>query len=347
MSISDVADSGLGTASTLGRGAQKTTSSEPNTQRSQAQPSNGEPQLCDGTKGVCSRINFASLSVGMTDPIFGVKIKEILLVTDHSIVYIDHLFSLQWHCCSDTLTAKVAAPIFNRAGDLEAKAQFLRHVKKPREDHKKSPEEEEKSLEGLTIPRDLLSALRLIGQGVVELFSTKDPNYANAALDTADKFITQRAREISRRWYFSPFLGFFTISALVVLVSYIFDPSMAKKLAIVCTFAGGLGSFISRALDNQNTPISATAGRTLHWIEATLRWCTGLTAGLLVWLLVTGNIAGSFLNTNAAQNTFAIIAIAILAGASERLLPSLIRNFDESIDKNGLKPQPNSNIAQQ
>ena len=53
------------------------------------------------------------------------------------------------------------------------------------------------------------------------------------------------------------------------------------------------------------------------------------TADLIVWLLVTGNIAGSFLNTDAAgkngsaQNTFALIAIAVLAGASERLLPSL------------------------
>jgi hypothetical protein len=97
-------------------------------------------------------------------------------------------------------------------------------------------------------------------------------------LDTGDKFVTQRAREVSRRWYFIPFLIFFMVSALVILVSYIYDPALTKQIAIICTFAGGLGSFISRALDNDNTPISATAGRMLHWIEATLRWCIGLTA---------------------------------------------------------------------
>jgi hypothetical protein len=96
---------------------------------------------------------------------------------------------------------------------------------------------------------------------------------------------------------------------------------------IICTFAGGLGSFISRALDNDNTPISATAGRMLHWIEATLRWCIGLTAGLIVWLLVTGKVAASFLNSTDGQNTFGLVAIARLAGASERLLPSLIQTF--------------------
>ena len=49
-------------------------------------------------------------------------------------------------------------------------------------------------------------------------------------------------------------------------------------------FAGGVGSFVSRSFDNESTPIAATAGRSLHYIEATLRWFIGLTAGLIVWL---------------------------------------------------------------
>jgi hypothetical protein len=264
--------------------------------------------------------NYTSFRVGQLDPSMGVKIKEILRVNDRFIVYIDEKFDLQWYWYFP-LDPDTAAKVFNRAGDLEAKTQFLRQ-KEDQEDN-------------------LNSALRLIGEGVVELFSTKDVAYANAALDTADKFITQRAREVSRRWYFIPSLIFFAISALVILGSYIYDPTLTKQIAIICTFAGGVGAFISRALDNDNTPISATAGRMVHWIEATLRWCIGLTAGLIVWLLVTGNIAGSFLNTNAGQNTFALVAIALLAGASERLLPSLIQTFDESIKKNNA-PQPPS-----
>jgi hypothetical protein len=261
--------------------------------------------------------SYTSFRVGQVDPSMGVKIKEILRVNDCFIVYIDEKFSLQWYW-NLPLDADIAAKVFNRAGDLEARTQFLRQ---------KEDQEE-----------NLTSALRLIGEGVVELFSTKDVTYANAALDTADKFITQRSREVSRRWYFIPFLIFFAVSALVILVSYIFDSSLTKQIAIICTFAGGVGAFISRALDNDNTPISATAGRMLHWIEATLRWCIGLTAGLIVWLLVTGNIAGSFLNTPTGQNTFALVAVALLAGASERLLPSLIQTFDESIKKNNNTP---------
>jgi hypothetical protein len=254
--------------------------------------------------------NYLSFRVGMIDPSMGVRIKEILLRNQSFIVYIDEKFSLQWYWDFE-LNAETAAKIFNRAGDLEARIQFLRGRKRQED--------------------NLLSGLRLIGEGVVELFSTKGITYADAALDTAEKFVTQRAREVSRRWYFIPFLLFFAISAMVIIVSYIYDPSMTKQIAIICTFAGGLGSFISRALDNENTPISATAGRMLHWIEATLRWCIGLTAGLIVWLLVTGKVAASFLNTGDGQNTFGLIAMALLAGASERLLPSLIQTFDDSI----------------
>jgi hypothetical protein len=58
---------------------------------------------------------------------------------------------------------------------------------------------------------------------------------------------------------------------------------------------------------------------------------------MIVWLLVKGNIAASFINLSDAGESgrFAVIALAILAGASERLFPSLIKTFDDSIKKNG------------
>jgi hypothetical protein len=148
--------------------------------------------------------------------------------------------------------------------ELEARSQFLRHRKKTLD--------------------DLLSAVRLIGEGVAELLNTKDNSYADAALDTAEKFITQRSREVSRGWYFGPFLGFFLVSSAVLLLLYTWDPSLTKATLLACTIAGGMGAFISRALASDSVPIAATAGVTLHLIEAVLRWCIGLTAGLAVWL---------------------------------------------------------------
>jgi len=274
---------------------------------------------CDQKPGTAfTRVDYYSFKAGDFDETLGVKIKEIYRRSHDFIVYIDTSDTLQWYCPSELDCD--AAPIFNRAGDLEAKAQFLRR--------KIGPEE---NLVNLT------SALRLIAEGVAEVCDTRDVKYANAALDTADKFITQRAREVSRRWYFLPFLIFFAFSFLVVLLSHVLDPALNRAIAIVCACGGGVGSFVSRALDSDHTPISASAGRALHWIEATMRWCIGLTAGMIVWLLVKGNIAASFINLSDAGESgrFAVIALAILAGASERLFPSLIKTFDDSIKKNG------------
>jgi hypothetical protein len=265
---------------------------------------------------------YTALKVGDTDPQMGVKIKEIIFVNESCIVYIDEQLTLQWYWRLPLPLE--SATIFNRAADLEARAQFLRHQKQE---------------------EDLLSAIRLIGEGVFELFSTGDPTYANAAMDTADKFISQRSREVSRGWYFGPFLGFFLISIIALLLLYFLDPTLSKTAIFACIFAGGVGAFVSRALASDNTPIAATAGKTLHWIEAILRWCIGLTAGLVIWLLVTGNIAVSFLNASGAPNTFALVSIALLAGASERLLPSLLRSFDDSINKKDTSSQSKSSSS--
>jgi hypothetical protein len=128
--------------------------------------------------------NYLSFKVGQVDPSMNVKILEILLRNESCIVYIDETFSLQWYWDFE-LNPETSAKVFNRAGDLEARIQILKGRKGQKD--------------------NLLSGLRLIGEGVVELFTTQGIAYADAALDTAEKFVTQRAREISRRWYFIPF----------------------------------------------------------------------------------------------------------------------------------------------
>lgn len=272
-----------------------------------------EARSGDTTRSVSDNagFDFTHLKAGDRDPWMDVIIKEILFKNEDSLVYVDEDYTLQWYW-SDLQPQ--SASIFKRAAELEARSQFLRLRK---------------------TELDLLSALRLIGEGVAELLSTKDNSYADAALDTAEKFVSQRSREVSRGWYFGPLLGLFLISLVALLLLDAWDPGLTKATVLACTIAGGMGAFISRALASDSVPIAATAGRTLHLIEAIMRWCIGLTAGLAVWFLVRGNIAGSFLNGGDIEkmNTFALVVIALLAGASERLLPSLIETFDNSIVK--------------
>lgn len=266
---------------------------------------------------------YQGFKAGDTDPLVDVVIKEVLIKTDAYIVYIDRDLIVRWHW-SDTVDANRAAPIFNRAGELLAKSEFLRQTVRN---------------------RDLINARRLIGEGLVVMFSTQDPTYANAALDTAEKFITQIGTETSRGWYFVPFFFFFAVSVVTGLILYRHGQMRITTLPLVCSLAGGIGAFISTAIGNERISCAPSAGRFLHLLEALLRYTIGFAAGLFVWLAVSGNIAIGFLNlanssNNPAANpwshnslpasVYALIAVAILAGASERLFPSFIAKFDDS-----------------
>src|SRR5262249_1412751 len=153
--------------------------------------------------------------------------------------------------------------------------------------------------------------------------------FANAALDTAEKFITQRGRETSRGWYFGPFFVFFVVSVLVGLLLYHHGQTRITTLPLVCALAGGIGAFISSAIGNERIPCAPSGGWILHFIEALLRYTIGFAAGLIVWLATAGNLAISFLNfasnpgTSPSQgrplptSIYALITVALLAGTSE------------------------------
>jgi hypothetical protein len=283
--------------------------------------------------------SFQDFKAGDTDPLIGVKIREVLIGTENFFVYIDEDFSLHWRW-STAVESNCAAPIFTRAGELQAKSEFLRQT---------------------FGKRNLISARRLIGEGLVVMFCTQNLAYANATLDTAEKFVTQRGRETSRGWYFGPFFVFFAVSALVALIIYNRGQAQITTLPLVCCLAGGIGAFISTAIGNERIPCAPSAGRILHFLEALLRYTIGFSAGLLVWLATAGNIAVGFLNfANSASQSplpgdhlpasiYALIAVALLAGTSERLLPSLITRFDDSTkgtpgaqSADSQTPKPNS-----
>jgi hypothetical protein len=161
-------------------------------------------------------------------------------------------------------------------------------------------------------------------------------------LDTAEKFIDQTGRETSRGWYFGPFFIFFSLSVASGLVLFFNGQVQNTTLPLVCCLAGGIGAFISTAIGNQRIPCAPSPGLILHLLEALLRYTIGFAAGLLVWLVTAGNLVIGFLNhasiptasastgNDQAASIYALIAVALLSGTSERFLPSLITRFDDS-----------------
>ena len=105
----------------------------------------------------------------------------------------------------------------------------------------------------------MISAKSLIGEGVIQLFSIKNEAKANAALDTAEKFIDQRGTEVSRVWYFLPFSILFCNLFGGPFALPGIGPTFAKTLPVACCIAGGMGAFISSAIGNTRIPCAAGA----------------------------------------------------------------------------------------
>jgi hypothetical protein len=180
----------------------------------------------------------------------------------------------------------------------------------------------------------------LIAQGIIQVLvdkpgSDQTEGHANVVLDTAEAWIDQRATEVSRLWYFRPFSFMFGACFLILLLFLTVYPRVPKTewaLPLACMAAGGIGAFISSAIGcAERIPTAASAGQRLHILEAAIRWSVGLGAGALVYLVTKSDLMHLFptVNTDPQSAIFAMLAAALLAGASERFFPSLIKKLDD------------------
>jgi hypothetical protein len=265
---------------------------------------------------------FNSLKVGDTDPELGVTVKEILFRTSNFIVYLDDTFGIQWATKDD---ADCGVWMLARVADLDARTAFFRQFSWHSEMH-------------------LVSAKRMIAQGVVVGLAggATAKAEAEAAFASAEKFITIRGREASLIWLYCAFLILALISTLSLLcITHCHNTAEKFWAAMACACAGGLGAFISRALAPRDSlPCDANAGKHLHWLEALMRWGVGLGAGGLTWLVVRGGILLGFIQGN-QPNFAAVLAFAMLAGASERFIPTLLSRFDDIVTKEPEEKKPN------
>jgi hypothetical protein len=264
---------------------------------------------------------------GTRDYLLGVTVKSVLLRTREHIVFLDEDTNVHWECSKDTEVRRCYPKIANRVASLEARSEFLRRA------HSSA------FLRMAGRDNDLTNTRCLIAQGIIQVFVGKPgadeetEKYANEVLDTAEAWIRQRATEVSRLWYFSPFSILFIASFIALLVFLTFLTEFGWALPYACIAAGGIGAFISSAIGcARRIPTAASAGQRLYTLEAAIRWSVGLGAGALVYLLGRSHLAQVFPASTAAQGeyaNFAMLAVALLAGASERFFPSLIKKLDD------------------
>ena len=140
--------------------------------------------------------------------------------------------------------------------------------------------------------------------------------------------------EMARIWYLSA-AGFCALLAMISMavvwldrerISFAFSP-MVVDVLLGAAF-GAIGSFMSLLTRSAEIKVAAGAGRTIHYVESISRITAGLVGALLVALAIKANLLLGAMAT--AGGLPLLLLVCIVAGASERLVPSLIARVESS-----------------
>ena len=165
-----------------------------------------------------------------------------------------------------------------------------------------------------------------------------DKDFANAKelLHCAEDFVTARNNEVARRWFLES-TG--TVVILVILFPSLWGYygrlmeqqglTLFEKVAF-CGAAGAVGSFFSVISRVSKSPLNPAAGRYIHYLEGTCRIIAGIIAGPFLLFAIKLGIILPALDKAGIE---AVALVGLLAGASERIIPSLIGKTESQVSE--------------
>lgn len=198
-------------------------------------------------------------------------------------------------------------------------------------------------------PDDLkLQSKRSMGEAMVSVFRD-DPKAARIALAQARAFIATKSQQVSRFWILRVSLLLGAVAALAGAAEL---ASRSKTIATIgpmaylitlCFWAGCVGAVLFIVLRLGSQPVvDSTAERHLHYLEGFARVVGGGLAGVLVGVMVKlGLVLPLFAKLD--QQTLAMCAAAMIAGASERLAAGIVTKVENGELKK--KERANGNKA--
>lgn len=184
----------------------------------------------------------------------------------------------------------------------------------------------------------LIDAKRMIGEGIARSFWL-EYEAANEMLNEAETFINLKSQEISRQWTLRACIlttgVMITIAIGLVafrefIVAFLGNSFLLLALAVCC---GGVGAFLSVIFRIGEFKTQNSAGLGLHQTEGIARIFAGGICGFVAAILVkTGVLLPIFCEIENID--LLILALATIAGASEKWIPSIILKTSQAELKN-------------
>lgn len=253
---------------------------------------------------------FLAYREGDIEPTHNKRIKYLILKGRSFIVYLDEEHYLYWATDSEYGTyAPDFNTIINRVGYLESIARGL-----------------------LTGPQ-IEALARILGDCVAVLLDDGDSTNARDTLDKAENYLNARSTELGRTWYISAAAVVTAIALAGCAVLWLGRDWFRGKLGLTA-FAvlfgagvGALGALIFVIMRIGKIGIDAMAGRSIHRFEGVIRIIAGMAGAALITLAIKANVFLGALDS-AEKSLPLILTIAMIAGASERIVPNLIKKVE-------------------
>jgi hypothetical protein len=265
--------------------------------------------------------SFMVFNEGQIEPTHNKRIKTLILKTDHFIVYLDDELSVQWSTINvqDGDFASDFGAVTNRESYLEEIAK------------------------GLLSPSQHKSYQRLLAESIARLLDDRDSANAKEILDKAESFLKARSTERARRWFIAAAAASTCVALLSILLLWIFRDGVSSRIGItafevaIATGTGSLGALISVVLRLHKLNVDAFAGKGVHYFEGVMRVLGGMAGALLVGLAIKSGLILGTINSSEKSLTL-LLAVSIVAGASERIVPNLIKQVEGTMFKSDPDP---------
>lgn len=256
------------------------------------------------------------LKAGDVDPELGKKIKEVVICSELFIVYIDTDLCVQWHTTNDHKEPDYCGEVLNLVATLEAQSNFMT----------------DKSM--------LFDFRKRIGEGLARCLSGYPKEISITFLKEVAVELKARNKDVSWVWYFQASYWVTLLLAVVFAVFWLVRGRFRAEIGSAAfdvalgSICGTFGALLSVTARSNYLTLDANAGKNLHMLEGLARVAVGAIGALLVALAIkAGLILGG---TTFSGNQFALLlCLCICAGASERLVPSLITTIEGATIEGG------------
>lgn len=243
----------------------------------------------------------------------GKTIKTLIYATNSFIVYLDEEYYVEWTYNDKYEDADVVVEKFglviNRIGFLETLS------------------------DGKLKGSQLVAFRRLLGESMARLLKEQNDKNALIILKTAEQLLNAKSRQQ---------LIFFALgTTLLVLLTQLlmwsnlkcnwgFFTSCNELFPVVfCSLSGGFGGFIFLMARSKTLEIEPSLEESAYKFEGVLRIFYGIICAFVTYLALNSKlIFGNITNVKFSTTT---ILICMISGASEKILPGIIKKVESKI----------------